>query len=548
MTEVVPPLRRVNPIPGMMIDVETWRTAHDYHRDHARLHHLALHGWGIVRGLDVLVGKSVNALLIQPGVAIDPAGNFVIVDQEQVCRVKARTRGTIYLALRYRDAPGEHQANPATAGPQTRVLESFSIEERTLAPTDTDVELARIDFDPQSAPIRPAADPNNPGQNEVDTRWRMLLSSAGVPAPRLTEQAQSAPPPAQTDASQMDGMHARLDDIARQVSVLWQRPQASATGRSDAGSEGAVSDGATDLVLLDLRQRFEGLAQRVNDLGERLQVLSTEREDAAGQHQALADQLGELVRQGDAAAPELAQLRERLDHVTPELERLAASVEPLQRQLQQLADRSEAVVERAWQTPDAPPERELRLAVGRMRADGWDQHRAGLRLLGQELAATVEPSARVLDEVQLSDVAQVDLLYLTGYSALGLDEAEIQGIARVLEAGGVVLAEGCAAGPSGEAGAREFAFSFIELAQRLGRRLTRVERTHKLFEARHVFGDPPAGARPARVLEADGVIYSDADYGCAWQGGAPQQPLPRSAIRDAFEFGVNMAVYHRARG
>jgi len=82
----------------------------------------------------------------------------------------------------------------------------------------------------------------------------------------------------------------------------------------------------------------------------------------------------------------------------------------------------------------------------------------------------------------------------------------------------------------------------------LGRRLTRVERTHKLFEARHVFGDPPAGARPARVLEADGVIYSDADYGCAWQGGVPQQPLPRSAIRDAFEFGVNMAVYHRARG
>src|SRR5207253_2936837 len=199
-------------------------------------------------------------------------------------------------------------------------LESFSIEERTLAPTDTDVELARIDFDPQSAPIRPAADPNNPGQNEVDTRWRMLLSSAGAPAPRLTEQVQAAPQPAQTDASQMDGMHARLDDIARQVSVLWQRPQASATGGSDAGSEGAVSDGATDLVLLDLRQRFEGLAQRLNDLGERVQLLGREREDLAGQQQALVDQLGALVRQGDAAAPELGQLRERLDHVTPELE------------------------------------------------------------------------------------------------------------------------------------------------------------------------------------------------------------------------------------
>jgi hypothetical protein len=575
MTEVMPHLRRVNPIAGMMIDVETWRTAHDYHRDYARLHHRALHGLGIVTGLDVVVGKSVNALLIQPGVAIDPAGNFVIVDQEQVYRLSSRARGMVYIVLRYRDAPAEPGA--AEAATQTRVLESFLIEERTLPPADNDVELARIDFDPQRAAVQPAADQNHPGLNEVDARFRVRVGAAGesvaAPAPtngvappsmladdrrrldeldrhlhQLADQLHAAPAPDQADAAQMTQLHERLEEIARQVALLWQRPVAATASASEAGADSAVANGITDLQVENLRQRFEGLAHGVADLGEQVKALGRQRDEAAGLHQVLADQVGALARQGEAAAPEFAQVRDRLDTLMPEVERLASSVEPLERQIQQLADRAAPTSVDAWPSQAAPPPRELRLAIGRTSTPGWEQHREGLRLLGRELAATVEPMARVLNEVQLSDLTQVELLYLTGHAALALDETEIQGIARVLESGAVVLAEGCAAGPSGEAGAREFAFSFIELAQRLGRRLTRVERSHRLFEARYVFADPPAGARPARVLEADGVIYSDADYGCAWQGGAPPQPLPRSTIRDALEFGVNMAIYRQARG
>ena len=104
----------------------------------------------------------------------------------------------------------------------------------------------------------------------------------------------------------------------------------------------------------------------------------------------------------------------------------------------------------------------------------------------------------------------------------------------------------CAAGPNGDGGAREFALSFVDLADRLGRQLGDVQRGHGLMRARHVFAILPTGARErARVLESNGVIYSDADYGCAWQGGTTDRPLVRGAIRDALEFGVNIAAFRR---
>jgi hypothetical protein len=118
----------------------------------------------------------------------------------------------------------------------------------------------------------------------------------------------------------------------------------------------------------------------------------------------------------------------------------------------------------------------------------------------------------------------------------------------VLERGGAVIGDGCAAGPSGEAGARDFGFSFDDLARKLGRRLSRLERGHALLENYYVFGEAPPGNRAnGRVLAAGGMIYSDADYGCAWQGGPAQQPLARAIIRDALEFGVNLVVYRPQR-
>ena len=87
------------------------------------------------------------------------------------------------------------------------------------------------------------------------------------------------------------------------------------------------------------------------------------------------------------------------------------------------------------------------------------------------------------------------------------------------------------------------------MAQRLGRQLAQVERGHALLVGRHVFSSAPAGAlESARVLEAGGMVLCSADYGCAWAGGPPDRPLPRAAIRDTTEFGVNLALYRQGIG
>jgi hypothetical protein len=135
---------------------------------------------------------------------------------------------------------------------------------------------------------------------------------------------------------------------------------------------------------------------------------------------------------------------------------------------------------------------------------------------------------------------------VSGQGRAEFAEADVAGLARMLGRGGLLVAEACAAGEEGDAGAREFALSFVEVADRLGRQLADVQRGHALLSTRHVFATLPAGSRErVRVLEANGIVYSDADYGCVWQGGRADAPLGRGAIRDALELGVNIALFRR---
>jgi hypothetical protein len=77
-------LKRVNPFQGLVIDADAWQDAHNYHRNHQRLHLLAFHGTGIVAGLEVVSHNPPDSsVVIQPGLAVDPEGNTIIVSQAQ---------------------------------------------------------------------------------------------------------------------------------------------------------------------------------------------------------------------------------------------------------------------------------------------------------------------------------------------------------------------------------------------------------------------------------------------------------------------------------
>ncbi len=396
-------LRRINPFRGLMVDADIWRDAHEYHRDQIRLHHLAVHGWGIVHGLEATVAESGGGVAISPGVAIDPEGNFIVVPRGYLHHIDPGNSRTIYLLLQFSEVPsGPNQPPGDGHGQPTRMLDAYRILERDSLPAGACLELVRLTLDPRAGGIRTPADPANPRPNELDLRFRVRLAAVAalLPAPRVEAAPLPAPPaPAPAEAG---------PPIAR-------------------------------------------------------------------------------ARGGD-----------------------------------------------------------LTLAVAVHSGDGWNSHLDGLRYLAREVEACSGRAVHLGKPVLPAQADGVDFLYLSGTSELKLGDSDVAGIRRVLERGGVVIGEGCAAGPRGQSGMLRFARSYTDFTMQAGRRLANIERGHALLTARHVFGGPPpGGVASTMLLEDGGLIYSTADYGCAWQGGALQAPLQRGAIRDALEMGVNLALYRR---
>lgn len=184
-------LKRVNPFQGLVIDADTWRDAHNYHRNQQRLHLLAFHQEGIVSGLGVTAGNTGDLSVdIQPGMAIDAEGNAIVVPQTQRYRLQTSKAGTIHLILQFREVP-EGPYQPAEGGQPTRILDAYKIEERDKLPGEPHIELARIDFEPAEKAVRDAKNPAKAGRNEIDLSHRQEARPAA--APPVTDRPAPAP-------------------------------------------------------------------------------------------------------------------------------------------------------------------------------------------------------------------------------------------------------------------------------------------------------------------------------------------------------------------
>jgi hypothetical protein len=164
--------KRINPFPGLAIDADTWRDAHNYSRDQLRLHNLMFHEVGIIEGLAVTSNEpqdlSVN---IHPGIAIDSDGNTIIVQNMYHYQIQNQDKGTIYLIIQFREIlEGPYQ--PPEGGQPTRILDGYRIQERDNLPDEPHLELARIDLDTTAGKIRNAEDKSQPGKNEINLNFR----------------------------------------------------------------------------------------------------------------------------------------------------------------------------------------------------------------------------------------------------------------------------------------------------------------------------------------------------------------------------------------
>jgi hypothetical protein len=110
-------LRRVNYFEGRLLSADDFQAEQEYHREKSRLHNRRLHGSGVASGLTVSLagGTSRPAIMVKPGVGIDPTGNELELDAERSVSIGVKARAFL-VVLRYVERPVEPIPSFGTGG------------------------------------------------------------------------------------------------------------------------------------------------------------------------------------------------------------------------------------------------------------------------------------------------------------------------------------------------------------------------------------------------------------------------------------------------
>jgi hypothetical protein len=377
--------KRVNPFPGLAIDVDTWRDAHNYSRDQQRMHNLIYHQPGMVEGLQVTENDppdfSVN---IHPGVAMDSQGNMLIVRNVYHYHIQCREKKTIFLIIQFREVlDGPYQ--PPEGGQPTRVLDGYRIQERDSLPEEPYLELARLDLDPSINIIKNPASKQKPGQNEINSEFRLEVPSSA--------------------------------------------------------DREKISEAA--LIPLKLHK----------------------------------------------------------------------------------------------------PKRQI--IIGYLTGDDvkGDLHLHGLRNLAREVEMRYSWAIELEENVPLDkSIEKFDMIYLTGGDNFKLNDKQLAALKVFINSRGILLAEDCEKETT-VSSPEKIGPVYDELMAKLKLKLKPLVNDNPLLSNINVFSEIPQGMKSGVFLNGESVIYTNNDYGCAWQGGHKGNPLSREAIRTAFEIGLNIVDY-----
>ena len=119
---------RNNFFDGRFLTAEDLAREQDYFREKQKLHNRALHGFGVVYGLDV--SQRPGKLVITAGLGIDCQGNEIVVDEPvELCFPQTVADSSTYLSLRYH----EQQSGWVTTEEPGKFTCALRIEETFIA-------------------------------------------------------------------------------------------------------------------------------------------------------------------------------------------------------------------------------------------------------------------------------------------------------------------------------------------------------------------------------------------------------------------------------
>ncbi|MEY2563795.1 MAG: hypothetical protein QOH88_1988 [Verrucomicrobiota bacterium] len=144
------PIKRLRYFSNQLLTAEDFNDEQTYHQHKQRLRNLLIHGYGVISGLKVSMAPGRGSILVTPGIAIDPAGNEIIVPDNQILALPVGLRCAI-LTVRYTETPTDPV--PALGGQDdkveaSRIEEGFSFEyvPDENAAIDAAVLIAKLRF------------------------------------------------------------------------------------------------------------------------------------------------------------------------------------------------------------------------------------------------------------------------------------------------------------------------------------------------------------------------------------------------------------------
>jgi hypothetical protein len=184
-----PGFKRLAFYAGLVTYYTDWIDNETYRVDKRRWHNQRCHSPGVVRGYlgEMRVsGRRDLSIEVQPGCAIDGAGNELLLGETQIKHVhtdQLKLPQTVYVVARYTEELADfiaYKNNLAVRG-HRRMQEGCAIEITPLLPSiGKEVEIARILLDKDVRSLMDPADPEAPRPNEIDLRYVLHAGHAGT--------------------------------------------------------------------------------------------------------------------------------------------------------------------------------------------------------------------------------------------------------------------------------------------------------------------------------------------------------------------------------
>lgn len=192
----IQPFERLQASDGLLINAERWRKAHNYHRVRQNTHYQCLNQPGIVCGLgvqDIEAPSKVEAkyrdgrwVQIQPGIAIDLAGNLIVVPAAYDFPIDLEVAKTepllVYLTVSYIDPE-----DLRTRDSRDTVRETYRFDQRNSTLNISEIEICRILLQPGQKDVTQPADAFFPGYNDINLRYRRSAQARPQAIARLAQ-------------------------------------------------------------------------------------------------------------------------------------------------------------------------------------------------------------------------------------------------------------------------------------------------------------------------------------------------------------------------